>query len=263
MASPARTHDAVVLIAEDNAINCTVAQALLAARGLHTAVARDGREAVQMARDNAYDAIFMDCNLPVVDGYEATRQIRSASNGRHVPIIAMTALSMPIDRECCLAAGMDDFLSKPIDREQLDCVVQRWLPTASAPPRAEAGAQPQEAAEGDEDQQVLDEATVQLLKEALPPERRRQLVAAFEAQLERGVTEVAGAISRHDPDELRRVADLLKGSSATFGASRLRLCCSELEKSARWSAAALGERQLDQLRASAEEAREALREALL
>jgi two-component system, sensor histidine kinase and response regulator len=116
-----------VLIAEDNEINAMLAMELLGKRGLQTAVAHNGREAVEMARDGGYAAIFMDCQMPEVDGYEATRQIRRDERG-HVPIIAMTAHSMPGDRDRCLAAGMDDYVAKPIRDEQLDAAIGRWLP---------------------------------------------------------------------------------------------------------------------------------------
>jgi two-component system, sensor histidine kinase and response regulator len=122
----------LVLIAEDNAINCTVIEALLGKLGLQTAVAHNGREAIEMAAGHDYDAIFMDCLMPEADGFEATQEIRRVENGRHVPIIAMTALSMPGDRERCLAAGMDDYLSKPIRRVALDAAVYRWLHTGPA-----------------------------------------------------------------------------------------------------------------------------------
>jgi CheY-like chemotaxis protein len=109
-----------VLIAEDNEINCMLAEALLGALGLKTEVARHGGQAIDMAAARDYAAIFMDCQMPVADGFEATRQIRAAESGRRVPIIAMTALSMPGDRERCLAAGMDDYLSKPIRASELE-----------------------------------------------------------------------------------------------------------------------------------------------
>jgi signal transduction histidine kinase/DNA-binding response OmpR family regulator len=132
--APPADRGQLVLIAEDNAINCTVIEALLGKLGLQTAVAHNGREAIEMAAGHAYDAIFMDCLMPEADGFEATREIRRAENGRHVPIIAMTALSMPGDRERCLAAGMDDYLSKPIRRVALDAAVDRWL-HADPPPQ--------------------------------------------------------------------------------------------------------------------------------
>jgi PAS domain S-box-containing protein len=130
--SIATDRDLLVLIAEDEEINCIVTQALLTKLGLQAAVARDGREAIEMATAHDYDAILMDCMMPNVDGLQATRQIREAEGPSHVPIIAMTALSMPGDRERCLAAGMDDYISKPVRLSTLDAVIHRWLPAAKA-----------------------------------------------------------------------------------------------------------------------------------
>jgi CheY-like chemotaxis protein len=123
--SIAAGRDLLVLLAEDDEINRIVAQALLTKLGLQTAVAHNGREAIEMAASHDYDVILMDCMMPVVDGLQATRQIRVAEGARHVPIIAMTALAMPGDRERCLAAGMDDYLSKPIRLEALDAAIHR------------------------------------------------------------------------------------------------------------------------------------------
>jgi PAS domain S-box-containing protein len=121
----------LVLVAEDNEINRLVAKVLLDKLGLRMAVACDGREAIQMASVHAYDAILMDCMMPEIDGLQATREIRAAEGAGHVPIIAMTALAMPGDRERCLAAGMDDYLSKPVRLETLGAVIHRWLPAAA------------------------------------------------------------------------------------------------------------------------------------
>jgi len=85
-----------------------------------------------MAAAHAYDAILMDCMMPEVDGLQATQEIRAAEGASHVPIIAMTALAMPGDRERCLAAGMDDYLSKPVRLETLGAVMHRWLPATDA-----------------------------------------------------------------------------------------------------------------------------------
>jgi CheY-like chemotaxis protein len=122
----------IVLIAEDNEINSKLAQALLGRRGLRSAVARDGREAIEMVTQHDYAAVLMDCQMPEVDGYEATRRIRERANGRSLPIIAMTAHSMPGDRERCLAAGMDDYLAKPLRAAHLEQVLRRWLPGTRA-----------------------------------------------------------------------------------------------------------------------------------
>ena len=127
---PQAGRGALVLIVEDNAINSAVAEVILGERGLRTEVAHDGREAVEMVGANAYAAIFMDCQMPNMDGYEATRRIRAAEHDRHTPIIAMTSHAMPGDREHCLASGMDDYLSKPVKPEALDAAVERWLSPA-------------------------------------------------------------------------------------------------------------------------------------
>jgi two-component system sensor histidine kinase/response regulator len=119
----------VVLVAEDNEINYAVAAALLNGLGLKAVPARHGGQAIDMAAAHDYAAIFMDCQMPVADGFEATRQIRAAESTHRVPIIAMTALSMPGDRERCLQAGMDDYVSKPILREELEGIVERLLPS--------------------------------------------------------------------------------------------------------------------------------------
>jgi two-component system sensor histidine kinase/response regulator len=119
----------LVLIAEDNEVNQLVAKTLLERHGLRTEVARTGLEAVAMSAAREYAAIFMDCQMPDLDGYQATARIRAARSDRRTPIVAMTANSMPEDRERCLAAGMDDYLSKPIEPDKLEALLARWLPS--------------------------------------------------------------------------------------------------------------------------------------
>ncbi len=255
----------LVLVAEDNEINRKVAQALLAKLGLQTAVAHNGREAIEMATGYDYDAILMDCLMPEVDGFQATRQIREAENDRHVPIIAMTALSMPGDRERCLAAGMDDYLSKPVRHAALETVVRRWLPVEE--PRAGAvsagsGERRDAAAPSPRVEEVLDQTTILQLRETLTPDMRRELIDKFEEQQERCVADITEAVRRGDSGEVRRLAHLLKGSSASLGASRLRLCCQRLEHLGRGDDPDVGEAQIEELRGDAVEAGQALREQL-
>jgi len=122
-----------VLLAEDNVINCIVAEALLTKLGMETTLAHNGREAVDLAGTHRYDAILMDCMMPELDGLQATRQIRAAEGARRVPIIAMTALAMPGDREACLAAGMDDYVSKPVRLPALEAAIRRATSRAQTP----------------------------------------------------------------------------------------------------------------------------------
>ncbi len=118
-----------ILLAEDNVVNQEVASRLLEKLGCAVEVAADGRAAIRMATAANYDLVFMDCHMPEVDGLAATREIRRHEPpGLHTPIIAMTALALAEDRTRCFAAGMDDYVSKPIRPEALREVLQRWLP---------------------------------------------------------------------------------------------------------------------------------------
>jgi PAS domain S-box-containing protein len=119
----------VVLVAEDSPVNQIVAARTLERCGCEFDVANDGAQALEMLAARHYDAVLMDCQMPVMDGYEATAELRRREgDGRHIPVIAMTARAMDGDREQCLAAGMDDYISKPIRREQLIETLVRWLP---------------------------------------------------------------------------------------------------------------------------------------
>jgi two-component system sensor histidine kinase/response regulator len=253
----------LVLIAEDNEINHAVALALLNKQGLRAATAHNGREAVDMALANEYAAILMDCQMPDVDGYEATRRIRRAENGgRKVPIIAMTANSMPGDRERCLAAGMDDYLSKPVRAEQLDETIKRWLsgrePSVSSNGASSDSHQVPEGAE-----EVLDAVAIRQLRDTLTLAERENLMQAFDASLVKCVADIASAFERRDHLELRRVAHLLNGSSATLGAVRLSVACRRLAHTGRQHDPAIEQENIDFLHSAAAEAGRALHERLL
>jgi signal transduction histidine kinase/ligand-binding sensor domain-containing protein/CheY-like chemotaxis protein len=128
----------VVLLAEDNPISQKVAMKMLQRLGCHVDVAATGSATVDMFERRRYDLILMDCQMPEMDGYEATRAIRAREEGSaRVPVIALTASALPGDRHKCMEAGMDDYLPKPIDREMLRQALDRWLPpTREAPPTA-------------------------------------------------------------------------------------------------------------------------------
>ncbi len=117
-----------VLVADDNPVNQRVAARLLEKLGIRAEVAANGLEAVRKLRTQTYDAVFMDCQMPEMDGYEATREIRRTEQpGRHIPIIAMTAEALTGAREQCLEAGMDDYLAKPVRIGELSKVIEKWL----------------------------------------------------------------------------------------------------------------------------------------
>jgi CheY-like chemotaxis protein len=122
-----------VLLAEDDPVNQEIARAFLEHLGYQVDLANDGREAVEAAIHHTYDLVLMDCQMPRLDGFEATAAIRRSelTTSRHLTIIALTAYAMQGDRERCLLAGMDDYLPKPFDIAQLDVVLKRWLPEAN------------------------------------------------------------------------------------------------------------------------------------
>ena len=116
-----------VLLVEDNPVNQTVIEAMLRSLGFTVSVAADGAQAVRSAESLIFEAILMDCRLPVIDGYEATRQIRELPGCTDLPIIALTANALQGDREACLSAGMNDYLAKPFKRTDLQQILQRWV----------------------------------------------------------------------------------------------------------------------------------------
>jgi CheY-like chemotaxis protein len=119
-----------VLVVDDNAVNQRVAGRLLERIGLRVDAARNGAEAMRMLKELPYDAVFMDCQMPEMDGYAATREIRRREKpGEHIAIIAMTAEALAGAREQCLAAGMDDYIAKPVKLEDLSRAVEKWLPS--------------------------------------------------------------------------------------------------------------------------------------
>jgi len=138
---PARTVPGRILLAEDNPVNQEVAVAMLELLGHRVEVASDGHEALEALERTSFDLVLMDCQMPGPDGFEATARLREneagadaaeASGSRRVPVVAITASAMQGDRERCLAAGMDDYLSKPFTLPQLGSVLAKWLPEAPA-----------------------------------------------------------------------------------------------------------------------------------
>ena len=126
--------DVRILVAEDNIINREVALAQLRKLGLKATAVVNGAEAVEALRDGGYDLALMDCQMPVMDGFEATRRVRLSSN-RDIPIIAVTADAMPTERDRCLSEGMNDYLAKPVDLRRLAEMLAKWLPaTVDAEP---------------------------------------------------------------------------------------------------------------------------------
>jgi CheY-like chemotaxis protein len=123
-----------VLVVEDNAINQKLASRMLEKFGCRVDVVANGLEAIEAIGRITYGCVFMDCQMLEMDGFEATRAIRQreARTGAHIPIVAMVANAMESDREQCLAAGMDDYVSKPVQPAELRATLQKWIQLAEA-----------------------------------------------------------------------------------------------------------------------------------
>ena len=164
-ATPALASEVRVLIAEDNAVNQLVIETMLTKRGFAVDIANDGVEALARLATGSYGAVFMDCQMPNLDGYSTTARIREREGaGERLPVIAMTAHAMKGDRERCLEAGMDDYMSKPLRPDVLDEVLERWLGVKPAV-RAETSAQPAIDA-------LIDDARMRIVPRRLRGHRR-------------------------------------------------------------------------------------------
>jgi CheY-like chemotaxis protein len=132
--------DARLLVVEDHPVNQRVMQIMLTRMGAQVTLAADGEQALQALRSGRFDAVLMDCQMPVLDGYEATARIRAGETSRRLPIIALTANVSSDDRQRCLDAGMDDFLAKPVSAEKLAEVLSHWIKGHALPQQGGAGA---------------------------------------------------------------------------------------------------------------------------
>lgn len=214
---PAAAGRCRVLVVDDNALNREIATHLLARLGLAADHAASGLEAIQAVSRGSYDAILMDCQMPQLDGYEATRQIRRREAGgpTRVPIVALTANVLPGDRQLCLDAGMDDYLTKPVRLERLAAVLRRWIPL-EAPPPATAAAAPG-AAPPAAPQRVVDRERA-LAAVGGDMELLRELAGMFQRDAEQMLARVRAEAARGDAEAMWKAAHSLKGALASFGA---------------------------------------------
>ena len=215
----------MILLVEDNKMNQLVGSKVLAKLGFEFDIANNGLEAVELVGRRAYDAVLMDCQMPEMDGYEATTEIRrSEGDARHTPIIAMTAAAMEGDRETCLAAGMDDYITKPIRLEALAEVINRWVHNV-APTRTDepAGEQRSPAA--------LDADQIELLRSLDDGDGAvlGEIIDQYLLQTTEGRMELVRVVLERDTKGLQRVAHAVRGASANIGACALAEVCEEIE----------------------------------
>jgi CheY-like chemotaxis protein/nitrogen-specific signal transduction histidine kinase len=236
-----------VLLCDDNAINQKVALRLLQQMGYQADIAANGLECLQALERQAYDLIFMDVQMPEMDGYEATRKIRRHQYDKdpfrnsHPPvIIAMTANAMQGDREKCLEAGMDDYLAKPVRPEDIRLVIERWGPRVGEAESADWSG----AADGTADETSLAPASAASIANLPPPvdmerliefsdgnpENLRELVDLYLQQTSGQIEQLKTAIDAGAADDVRRLAHSCAGASATCGMSPIVHFLRELER---------------------------------
>jgi PAS domain S-box-containing protein len=206
-----------LLLAEDNEANRFVATELLSRLGFDIDVAVDGVQAVKMALERPYACVLMDVQMPEMDGIEATRRIRAEARAAALPIIAMTANAMKGDAEAFRAAGMNDYVPKPIDRKALLDALRRQVAPRPAMPGALAGVDVQGAS-----------ARLGVSRETL-----ERLLARFAEGLPRGLAVLAAAVAARDHDAVRLHAHSLSGSAGTLAVDRLRWAAAALEAAGR------------------------------
>ena len=215
---PDATFEARILLVEDNATNQLVAKSILAKLGCRVDVAADGCEGVESAFRFPYDLIFMDCQMPHKDGYEATKEIRRAFSSTELPILAMTANAMKGDRERCLDAGMNDYIPKPITKERLQAMLSKWLQ------KTETGSSVEEdVISWTKLTHIMDhdEDLIQDVVEAWFTQSPDQIVALGEA------------VKSKDAESINSLAHSMKGSAATIAAAAVAEAALQLETAGR------------------------------
>jgi CheY-like chemotaxis protein/HPt (histidine-containing phosphotransfer) domain-containing protein len=233
-----------LLLVDDNEVNQMLAVELLEREGYRVDVASNGRDALKALALTDYAAVLMDCQMPEMDGFEATATIRKGeAPGRHVPIIAMTANAMQGDRERCLASGMDDYLSKPIEQEKLYETVRRCIAAGpdERPPAPEASppSSLNGSAEAAVEPSVVDLGQLQLLF-ANDTGKIRKFLHLFVKTAEPALRAMDTAVLARNGNDVRMQAHKLRGSAANVGASAVANLAAELEQmdpTGDWSAA--------------------------
>ena len=219
-----------VLLVEDDLVSQRIGTAMLESLGFQVDVVADGARAVQAASRRAYRAILMDCQIPVLDGYQATGEIRRTEDGRRrIPIIAVTASGAPSDQQRGLAAGMDAFLTKPLRRTALAAVLTEW--TSGHPVAAAIAEEDEPSTTAGPVPSALDAVVVGRLRrlgEAVGEDLLGQLASLFVSAADAHVVALRAALAVHDPAAVARSAHTLGGAAASLGASALARLCAAL-----------------------------------
>ncbi len=217
-----------ILVAEDNATNRAVALAQLEKLGYQADAVANGAEAVEALQHGEYDLVLMDCEMPVMDGFEATRRIRQSPHPR-VPIIALTASAMSGDRDRCIREGMNDYLSKPVDFQQLAEVLDKWCPGPDL--AGQSAIQSAENAVAEPGMAIFD---AEALLQRLMGDRQLagEIVKGFLEDFPSQLNNLRTRLDEADGTGVRLQAHTLKGSAATVSAASLSAVAKEMEQAA-------------------------------
>lgn len=235
------TFNANVLVAEDNITNQQVATGVLRKLGCKITVTKNGQEALDSFEKNSFDIVLMDCQMPRMDGYEATAAIRRLENledsGRRIPVIALTANALTGAREKCLAAGMDDYISKPFSLLQVEKVLSLWLPKklrqdeVFSPPKALQS----DITENDIVEELISRKALDNIRALQPegePDILSRIISIYLEDTPNQMDNLYQALRNKDLREIRSIAHSLKSSSANLGAIALSALFKDLEHKA-------------------------------
>lgn len=217
-----------VLVVEDNPVNQKVAVKMLEQLKIAPDLATNGIEAVETVMKKQYDVVFMDVQMPLMDGLEATKKIREHEYGKvHTTIVAMTANALQGDRERCLQAGMDDYLSKPIKQKDLLTMIERWT---SVETTDDSGVQPQHESGTDE---MIDGARIKEIQDLGDESLVKELMGIYIHDSKQSLNDIASSLASNDINLLRESSHKLKGSSANLGITHVHRISAEIENLAR------------------------------
>jgi CheY-like chemotaxis protein len=236
--------DARVLVVEDNITNQRVARGMLNKLGIQTEVAENGKEAIERLQKESFDLVLMDGQMPVMNGFQATRAIRdehSAVLNRRIVVVALTANAMQSDRNRCLQAGMNDFLSKPINLPSLVKTFQRWLPSHFESNETERGQMVSVIAETDsesvlkfsgDNREMFDYSDL-LKRMDQDEEVIQQILEVFLLDIPERIKEQKSALSTGDDLRVAEIAHSIKGTAANLSAGKLTALAKRLEQAAK------------------------------
>jgi CheY-like chemotaxis protein/HPt (histidine-containing phosphotransfer) domain-containing protein len=267
-----------VLLVEDNSVNQEICAEMLVGMGCDVEVVSDGRAGVEAAFSRPYDIVLMDCQMPVMDGFEAAAAIRAreadpaSAPRRRLPVIALTANAMSGDRELCLAAGMDDYLSKPFTKAALRAALERWLTPAQqaqapAPVALNAAAPVVQPATAEAPAETVAEPTIidpkalqniRKLQRPGAPDILEKVINLFFTDAPRQILSMREALAAGDTRTLKRSAHTLKSNSANLGAVKLALACKEMEACAGAAQLERAEQSIDAIEVEFARVRDAL-----